>query len=154
MYADLVAFLSGLLHDELALALALGGLTAALVICCVPGTIVPMSISSGALLGGWQGAAAVTAGALLGSQALFLLSRHLLRERMRARMGPRAEHYDRKLARHGMIYLVVLRLAGAPHPVVTIGCALSSVRARTFFAATLIGLVPVIALTSAAGSLV
>jgi uncharacterized membrane protein YdjX (TVP38/TMEM64 family) len=151
---DLVTTLGTLAQSELALALMLCGLTAALVACCVPGTIVPLSVSSGALLGGAEGALVVTAGAVIGSHALFLASRHLLRERIRTRLGARLHKFEGHFARRGLLYVAGMRVVGVPHFLVTAGCALSPLRARTFLAATLLGLLPVIALTSTAGSLV
>lgn len=152
MIVDFLASLQALLQNELALALALFGLTAALIACCVPGMIVPLSVSSGALLGGWQGILVVTAGAVLGSQALFLVTRHLLRHRVKRRFGDRLANFEKHVTKRGFFYLVGLRLIGAPHFLVTAGCALSSLRTRSFAAATLIGLLPVISLTSVAGS--
>lgn len=151
---ELLIPLQSLVQSELALALVLCGLTATLIACCVPGTIVPLSVSSGALLGGWLGAAAVLAGAIIGSQVLFLVSRHLLRQRVKARWGERLARFEHHFARRGFLYVVGLRVAGAPHFLVTAGCALSPLRSRTFLAATVVGLLPVIALTSTAGSFV
>lgn len=152
MLPEFLALLNPLLQSELALSLALFGLTAALVACCVPGMIVPLSVSSGALLGGWQGILVVTAGAVLGSQALFLVTRHLIRHRVKSRFGHRLAEFETHFARRGFFYVVGLRLVGAPHFLVTAGCALSPVRTRAFLAATLIGFLPVISLTSAVGS--
>lgn len=150
---ELLLPLHAAIPNEALLALLLCGLTAALVACCVPGTIVPLSVSSGLLLGSAAGALVVTAGALLGSLALFLASRHLLRDRIKARWGERLARFETHLARRGFFYVVGLRLAGFPHFLVTAGCALSPVRGRSFLAATALGFLPVIALTSTAGSL-
>lgn len=152
MFLEFLAPLQALLQSELVLSLALFGLTAALIACCVPGMIVPLSVSSGALLGGWQGIVVVSAGAVLGSQALFLVTRHFAQHRIRSRFGSRIAEYEKRFAKRGFFYIVGLRLVGAPHFLVTAGCALSSVRARSFIAATLIGILPVISLTAAAGS--
>jgi uncharacterized membrane protein YdjX (TVP38/TMEM64 family) len=152
MILEFLTSLEALLQSETALALALFGLTAALIACCIPGMIVPLSVSSGALLGGWQGIVVVSAGAVLGSQALFLATRHLMQHRMRSRYGGRIANFEKHFARRGFFYIVGLRLIGAPHFLVTAGCALSTVRTRSFAAATLIGILPVISLTSVAGS--
>lgn len=152
MVLEFLAPLTALLQSELALSLALFGLTAAVVACCIPGLVVPLSLSSGALLGGWQGVLVVTAGAVLGSQALFLVTRHLIRHRVKSRFGHRLATFDEHFAERGFFYVVGLRLVGAPHFLVTAGCALSPLRTPSFAAATLLGFLPVIALTSAAGS--
>lgn len=143
-----------LFASELLLAFVLAGLTATLVACCVPGTIVPLSVSSGALLGGWEGAGAVTLGALAGSFILFLASRHLLKDRLRARWGDKLANLERHVGKRGFLYVVGLRIVGAPHFLVTAGSALAGVRARPFMAATLLGFLPVIFLSANAGSLV
>lgn len=150
---ELLITIESLAQSELALALVLFGLTATLIACCVPGALVPLSVSSGALLGGAEGALVVTAGAVIGSQVLFLASRHLLRDRIRTRLGARLHKFEQHFARRGLLYVAGLRVVGVPHFLVTAGCALSPLRARTFLAATVIGLLPVIALTSTAGSL-
>ena len=152
MFFDFLAPMQALLQNEIALSLALFGLTAALIACCIPGMIVPLSMSSGALLGGWQGILVVSAGAVLGSQALFLATRHLMQHRVKRRFGDQLVTFEKHFAKRGFFYLVGLRLVGAPHFLVTAGCALSSLRTRSFAAATLIGLLPVISLTSVAGS--
>jgi uncharacterized membrane protein YdjX (TVP38/TMEM64 family) len=151
--SELIVTLDALVASEVLLALVLAGLTAAMVACCVPGTIIPLSVSSGALLGGWEGAGVVTGGALVGSMALFLASRHLLKDRIRARWGDRLARFEGHLAKRGFFYVVGLRIAGVPHFLVTAGSALGGVRARSFIAASLLGFLPVIALSSNAGSL-
>lgn len=141
-----------LIQSEFALALALFTLTAALVALCVPGTIIPLSFSSGALLGSWAGMAVVAAGALLGSQVLFLLIRHGLQQRVRRRWGERLAFFERRLTKRGFFYLVGLRLVGVPHFLVTAGSAVTRLRAFSFAAGSLIGFLPAIALTATAGS--
>lgn len=137
--------------------IAFGGLvfvsTAALVALCVPGVIVPMSVSAATVLGSWAAIPVVTLGALVGSQALFLAIRRFDRGRAGARLGPKFQAFERYFARYGLWSVVGLRICGAPHFVVTSGSALLPVRAGGFAAATLAGLLPVVALASAAGSL-
>ena len=151
--SELVVTLEAMFASELLLAFVIAGLTATLVACCIPGTIVPLSVSSGALLGGWEGAGVVTGGALIGSMALFLASRHLLQDRIRSRWGSRLEKLERHVGKRGFFYVVGLRIVGVPHFLVTAGSALAGVRARSFLAATLLGFLPVIALSSNAATL-
>ena len=151
--SELLLSIEALFASDVLLAFALAGLTATLVACCVPGTIVPLSVSSGALLGGWEGAGAVTAGALAGSMVLFLASRHLLQDRLRARWGDKLAKLEGHVGKRGFFYVVGLRIVGVPHFLVTAGSALAGVRARSFVAASLLGFLPVIALSSNAGSL-
>jgi len=146
--------LAGAMPGELALALALFALTAALVAGGVPGVIIPLSFSSGALLGGWLGMLVIVAGTLAGSQALFLVVRHLLHERMRRRLGERLARFEHYFDKRGILYIVGLRVVGAPHLLVTGGSALVRLRPAHFAVATVLGFLPVIALTAMAGSAV
>ena len=116
--------------------------------------LLPLSFSSGALLGGWLGMAVVVAGAVVGSQALFVATRRWLSGPIRRRWGPQLARFDGDIARRGFYYLLGLRLAGAPHVVVTASSALSAIRTRSFVFATLLGFLPAIALSAAAGSAV
>ena len=147
-------FLAALAGNELWLGLAFVTLTAALVGSGVPGVIVPLSFSSGALLGGWIGMLVVVAGAVLGSHALFVVTRRWLGARMRKRWGERLERFDRAISRRGFVYLLGLRLTGVPHLLVTGASALSAIRPRSFALATLLGFLPAIALAAIAGSAV
>lgn len=146
------SLLTVLLQSELALALTLLALTTALVAFCVPGVIMPLSFSSGALLGGWIGVLVVVTGALLGSQLLFLTIRNVTQARLRARLGSRLERFEKHFAKRGLLYIVGLRLVGTPHFLVTAASALTPLRAGHFAAATLIGFLPVITIMAVAGS--
>ena len=147
-------FLASLAGSELWLGLAFMTLTAALVGSGVPGVIVPLSFSSGALLGGWLGMLVVVAGAVLGSHALFVATRRWLGARVRRRWGSKLERFDHAVGKRGFYYLLGLRLTGVPHVLVTASSALSAIRPRSFVLATLLGFLPAIALASMAGSAV
>jgi uncharacterized membrane protein YdjX (TVP38/TMEM64 family) len=149
-----VPFIAVLAGNELVLALMVLTLTATLVAFGVPGVLVPISFSSGALLGGWFGMLVVIAGAVLGSQVLFVAARRWLSDRLRRRWGERLVRFDRELEKHGFFYLLGLRLVGAPHVLVTASSALSAIRARSFVLATLLGFLPAITLAAMAGSAV
>ena len=138
--------------NEAVLAFALMALTATLVAFGVPGVLLPLSFSSGALLGGWFGMLVVIAGAMLGSQVLFVATRRWLADRLRRRWGAQLSRYDRTMEQRGFIYLLGLRLVGAPHLLVTASSALSAIRARSFVLATLLGFLPAIGLAAMAGS--
>jgi uncharacterized membrane protein YdjX (TVP38/TMEM64 family) len=146
--------LGPVLQSELLLGLAFLVLTATLVGSGVPGVLMPISFSSGALLGGWLAILVVVLGAVLGSHGLFLLARRSLSERIRKRWGPRLERFDRDITQRGFVYLLGLRLLGAPHMLVTAACALSPLRARSFALATLLGFLPAVTIAAMAGSAV
>lgn len=149
-----VPFIASLASNELVLALMFLTLTTMLVAFGVPGVLVPISFSSGALLGGWFGMLVVIAGAVLGSQVLFVVTRRWLSGRLRLRWGDRLARFDRNIDKHGFVYLLGLRLAGAPHVLVTASSALSALRARSFVLATLLGFLPAVTLAAMAGSAV
>jgi len=141
-----------LLDSEWLLGLLIFSLTAAVMSFGVPGVLVPISFSSGALLGGWEGMAVVGIGALLGSQAFFMVTRRWLGAHLRHRWGDRLKRLDGEIARRGFFYLLGLRLLGMPHLALTAASALSPMRARSFALATLLGLLPAIGLAAMAGS--
>ena len=143
-----------LLDSEWLIGLLFFALTATVVGFGVPGVLLPISFSSGALLGGWEGMAAVVAGALLGSHAFFLITRRWLAGRVHHRWGDRLKGFDREIARRGFVYLLGLRLVGIPHVLVTVASALSPIRARSFALATALGFLPAIGLAAMAGSAV
>ena len=126
--------------------------TATLIALCIPGVILPMALSSGALIGAWEATAAVAFGAVAGSQLFFLATRRLAGERVRDRLGARFDPFQRRFAAHGLWYVVGLRLIGAPHFVVTAGSALMTMRASSFAVATLIGVLPASLIAAATGS--
>ena len=149
-----VPFLAVLLGSEWLLGLGFVALTATLIAFGVPSVLVPISFSSGALLGGWIGMLVVVAGAVIGSQLFFVVTRRWLAARIRRRWGERVAGFDRSISKRGFTYLLGLRLAGVPHLLVTGASAVSAIRARNFALATLLGFLPAIALSAMAGSAV
>jgi len=149
-----VPFLASLADNELLLGFAFLGLTATLIGLGVPGVLMPLSFSSGALLGGWLGMAVVIAGALIGSHAFFVATRRWLATHVRARWGERLHRFDRELHQRGFFYVAGLRVVGVPHFLVTAASALSPMRSRSFALATLLGFLPAVALAAMAGSAV
>lgn len=147
-----IPLLTALAGSEWLLGLAFLTLTATITAFGVPGALMPISFSSGALLGGWEGVLVVIAGAVIGSHALFLVTRRWMAARVRRRWGARLERFDRDISRRGFYYLLGLRLLGTPHMLVTGASALSAVRPRRFALATLLGFLPAITLASMAGS--
>jgi uncharacterized membrane protein YdjX (TVP38/TMEM64 family) len=150
MIEGVAAVTAALESDLIVAALVFLG-TTMLILLCVPGVLVPMAVSSGSLLGGWA-VPVVALGALVGSQILFVGIRHVDGGRLRAKLGSRLVRFEQRIARHGLWYVVVLRLIGAPHFLVTASSALLPVRPSSFAIASLAGFLPIIALAAAAGS--
>lgn len=133
-------------------ALAFFALAASVYASGVPGTLLPISFSSGALLGWTLGMAAVGAGAMIGSLVLYRLLERGSRASLRQRFGDRLKRLEALAERGGILPLIGLRLAGVPHLAVTALCALSAVGPRRYAVATFIGIFPAIALSATAGS--
>ncbi|MXO94352.1 hypothetical protein GRI62_12170 [Erythrobacter arachoides] len=128
----------------------IASLTAGFVGFSIPGTIAPMSFISGLLLG-IGGILVVALGVLVGSHVLFLASRRWLAGIMQERFGDRLKSVSEHLGRRGPVYVVIARLTGVPHVVVTAGCAATPITSRAFLAASLIGMLPAITLAHMAG---
>lgn len=134
------------------LALAFLALTASIYASGVPGALLPLSFSSGALLGWTLGLAAVGAGAMIGSLLLYRLLERSSHGALRRRYGDQLKRLDALAARGGVLPLIGLRLAGVPHLAVTAFCALASVGPRRYALATFVGVLPAIALSAIAGA--
>lgn len=126
--------------------------TAVLMAIGVPGVIVPLSLTSGAILDAELAALAVAAGAMAGSQALFLAARYSLQNQMRERLGARLERFERAFERRGAWYVLGLRLVGAPTLVLTGACALLPINQAKFALASFAGFFPAAFLAASVGS--
>lgn len=139
-------------YGEALVAAAFFGLTATIYASGVPGALLPLSFSSGALLGGALGILAVAAGALLGSLVLYWLLERGSRATLRERFGHHLARMEGLASSGGIVPIIGLRLAGIPHLAVTALCALASVGPRRYALATFIGICPAISLTAIAGA--
>jgi uncharacterized membrane protein YdjX (TVP38/TMEM64 family) len=137
---------------ELWVALAFFAITASAYASGVPGTLVPLSLSSGAMLGGILGMAAVGGGAMIGSLLLYRLLARGSQMAIRKRLGDRLQRLDAIAAKGGILPIIGLRLAGVPHIAVTALCAVASVGSRRYAVATFVGVLPAIALSAMAGA--
>ncbi|MFB0612816.1 VTT domain-containing protein [Aurantiacibacter poecillastricola] len=135
----------------LAVPLLITVLTASLVALSLPGAVNTMSFVSGMMLG-LGGILVVALGVLVGSHLLFLASRRWLSERLQRRFGARIASVQDHLGKRGPLYVVGARLGGIPHVVVTAGCAATPINARAFLGASLLGMLPCIAISAIAGS--
>lgn len=118
----------------------------------VPGTLLPISFSSGALLGGALGMLVVGFGAVLGALVLYKVLERSSRGALRSRYGHHLDRLDGWARRGGILPIVGLRLVGLPHLAVTAVCALAAVGPRRYVIATAVGVLPAIALSSIAGA--
>lgn len=137
---------------EVWLAAAILGLTASVYATGIPGALLPISFSSGALLGGVLGMVAVAAGALIGALVLYALFERGSQASLREKYRDRFKRLDELAARGGILPIIGLRLAGVPHVAVTALCALAAVGPRRYALATIVGVFPAIALSAIAGA--
>ncbi len=100
-----------------------------------------MTLAAGALFGFWWGLVLVSFASTIGATLAFLAARFLLRDWVRARMGPRADTIDRGLRRDGPFYLFTLRLIPmVPFFAVNLLMGLTPMPALTFFAVSQAGM--------------
>lgn len=141
-----------LLANDVLVGLFFFTVTAIIVALWVPGFLLPIAASSGALLDTLWGSTTVTLGALVGSMAIFAATRHFGRDRVPAKITAFLARFEERFLAHGAWCVLLLRLIGAPHFLVSAGSALVPIRARYFALATLFGMVPAILLAAAVGS--
>lgn len=137
---------------EVWLALGFLALTASVYASGIPGTLVPISFSSGFVLGGALGMLAVGTGAMIGAVALYIMLERGSRAALQDRFRKHLDRLESIADKGGLLPLIALRIAGVPHLAVTALCALAAIGPRRYAAATAIGIVPAIALAATAGA--
>ena len=101
-----------------------------------------LTLTAGALLG-WPSIGLVVVAATAGSSLLFIAARGLLRDVLRARVGPFFAKVEAGFSRNAFSYLLFLRLMPlAPFWAVNILPAFSGMRLAQFIGATAIGIIP------------
>jgi phospholipase D1/2 len=116
----------------------------------VPVTIV--IAGTGALFGPLLGPAYALAGSLLAAAAAFAVGRLLGRDWVRQLASRRVMALNRRLTRHGLVAMTVLRLFPvAPFTVVNLIAGASEIRARDYMLGSLIGMSPGIVLMTLFG---
>jgi uncharacterized membrane protein YdjX (TVP38/TMEM64 family) len=108
----------------------------------VPGAL--LTIAAGVIFGLGRGVACVFAGALLGSTAAFLVSRHLARRAIEKRVArdPRFAAIDQAIARDGLKIVFLLRLSPVfPFNLLNYALGLTRVSLRDYLLAS-VGMIP------------
>jgi len=109
----------------------------------VPGALVTMSFTAGALFGLVSGTIIVCLASLAGSALSFLAARYILRDWVKERFGRGLSFLDRGIGSDGPFYLLTLRLTSMVPPlIINIGMGLTAMRLRTFALFSLVGAVP------------
>lgn len=152
MIDGLFGALQALGEHELLLAAIIFVATAAMIALWVPGVLIPIAASSGAMMDAWTATGAVSLGALAGSMVIFASTRRLASGRIPAKLAAFLTTFEARLHSKGAWVVFGLRLAGTPHFLVSAASALSPMPARSFALATFAGMAPAILLASIAGS--
>ena len=97
----------------------------------------------GWFFGFWRGLVVVSLGSTAGATVAFLLSRFLFRTWIRERFGERFRNVTENFERDGPYYLFTLRLIPiVPFFVINMVMGLTSIRARTFWWVSQLGMLP------------
>jgi uncharacterized membrane protein YdjX (TVP38/TMEM64 family) len=108
----------------------------------LPGAAV-LSLAAGAVFGAAMGTVYVNIGATLGATSAFLVARYLFQDVVKDKFGSRLEKMNRELEIRGFNYLLFLRLVPLfPFFLINLGAGLTRLPLRTFFFATMIGIIP------------
>jgi len=111
-------------------------------VALAPGSV--LTLAAGAIFGLLEGTLVVVAGASLGAALAFLVSRHLARDAIRARIEKRFrfEAVDKAVARKGFRVVFLLRLSPLfPFNLLNYALGLTRVRFRDYLAAS-VGMLP------------
>jgi uncharacterized membrane protein YdjX (TVP38/TMEM64 family) len=102
-----------------------------------------MTFAVGFLFGRWVGTLIVVVAASVGATLAFLSARYLFAEAARRRMGPRLQRLAHRFEEDAFNYILFVRLVPVfPFWLMNLVPAFTPVAARTFFMATLIGILP------------
>ena len=108
----------------------------------LPGAAV-LSLAAGAIFGAVTGTVYANIAATVGACLAFLATRYLLRDAVLARFGHRLEGLNRELEARGLNYLLFLRLVPIfPFFLINLAAGLTRLPLRTFFIATMLGIIP------------
>lgn len=149
---DPILSLAATFENDLLVGLLLFIVTAVLISMWVPGLVIPLAASSGALLNSWWGAAPVALGSLVGSMVIFFTVRRFGRDRAPDRVTQFMSRRQLGAGAKGLLSVLLLRLVGAPHFLVSAGYALTPMGNRSFAIATALGMMPAIFMATALGS--
>jgi uncharacterized membrane protein YdjX (TVP38/TMEM64 family) len=136
--------------------LTIGGfmlLYVALLAVWVPGALVTLSFTAGALFGLVGGTIIVCLAAVAGSAFSFLIARYVLRDWVKARFGRGLSFIDRGIEGDGPFYLLTLRLTSVVPPfIINFGMGLTAMKLRTFALVSALGAIPTTMLYVNAGT--
>lgn len=108
----------------------------------LPGAAI-LSLAAGALFGTIMGTVYANIAATIGATLAFLVTRYLLRDLVLDKFGGKLEGINRELETRGFNYLLFLRLVPVfPFFLINLAAGLTRLPLRTFFLATMLGIIP------------
>jgi uncharacterized membrane protein YdjX (TVP38/TMEM64 family) len=108
----------------------------------LPGAAI-LSLAAGAIFGSIMGTVYANIAATIGAALAFLVTRYLLRDVVLNRFGEKLDGINRELEQRGFNYLLFLRLVPVfPFFLINLAAGLTRLPLRTFFLATMIGIIP------------
>lgn len=129
-------------ENLLGTALAFSAIYVAVAALSLPGAAI-LTLAGGALFGLLYGSVLVSISSTIGATFAFLLSRFVLRARVQSWGGQKLKAINEGIEREGAFYLFGLRLVPAfPFFLVNLAMGLTSMRARTFFWVSQLGMLP------------
>ena len=118
---------------------------------CMPVMFI-LSLAAGAIFGFIVGLFIVSLSTSTGSLVAFLLSRYLFRDYVQNRFAEHLRPVNNGIAKDGALYLFIMRIVPVfPYFIVNLTMAMTPIRAFPFYAVTLTGMLPVIAILVNAG---
>lgn len=102
------------------------------------------------VFGLFPGALYAMTGALCAAAAGYSLGAVLGRDTARTMLGPRLNRLSRRIARRGVVAMILIRLLPlAPFGVINMTCGASAIRLRDYLLGTFVGILPGVLLTTA-----
>jgi uncharacterized membrane protein YdjX (TVP38/TMEM64 family) len=137
--ADLLAFVAA--HRAVALAAFMLVYTAGVALSIPAWGL--LTVLGGFLFGPWIGTAAVVSSAAVGGTIVFLATRYAFGDLLRARAEPLLRAFGAESNADAFSFILALQLMPVfPFFLINLGAAFLPVTTRTFFAATVLGLIP------------
>lgn len=103
-----------------------------------------MTLLLGWYFGFWRALIIVSFASTTGATTAFLTSRYLFRDLVQRHFGESLQQFNDALRREGAFYLILLRLTpAAPFFIINLVMGLTPLRARTFWWASQVGMLPV-----------
>lgn len=102
-----------------------------------------LSLAAGAIFGAGLGTLYANIAGTIGATLAFIATRHLLRDAVLNKFGNKLEGMNRELESRGFSFLLFLRLVPVfPFFLINLAAGLTRLPLRTFFLATMIGIIP------------